>query len=495
VRRGRLRAGARRLALALLVLSLAAPSCTRRAAAPPRILLVSIDSLRADHVGCYGYACNTTPRLDRLASEGARFATAVSTSSWTLPAHMSLLTGLLPSVHGLQRTSSGLDAARTLVGEIFRDAGVRTAGFVSSPYLDERYGFARGFETYRNLWGASDSLGASRPDGRVYASAHGDRTGAAVIDSATAWLGAHHGEPFFLFVHLWEPHYDYIPPPPYDTLFVAPGPRSALSMEGFYRNEEIHAKMAASDLAYVVAQYDGEIAYADALVGRLLDALEALGLAGETLVAVTADHGDEFFEHGGKGHRHTLYDEVTLVPLIVRGPGVRAGVEIAAPASLIDVAPTLLSMSGLPRHDEMMGEDLAALLAGRAVSERVATATIGGRGESRPLRPAPYAVSELEMTFVPGKRGFCRAFAVRSDRWKTIRDCTDFVEAYDLAADPGERAPIAAPDSGDSSPLAISAALRGAVDRYAAALPRRGARPVKIEKDLEERLRSLGYVE
>ncbi len=507
---------------AALVASLAL-ACGVRCGRPPGargVLLISIDSVRADHLGCYGYGRPTSPRIDRLAREGTLFGEAVSTSSWTLPANMSLLTGLVPEAHGAQRPTAGLDSARTPLAEILREAGLRTAGFVSSPFLDERYGFARGFETYRNFWGGADTA-RSADTSRVADTTHGlgdyeasyrDRTGPDVIAAATAWLRERRREPFFLFVHLWEPHYDYIPPPPFDTLFVDRARHTPIAMDGFFMNDAIGPGMPRAELDYVVSQYDGEIAYADRLVGALLDTLGALRLADETLVIVTSDHGDEFFEHAGKGHYRTLYDEVVLVPLVARGPGVARRAEaVASQVSLIDVAPTVLGALGIPRHPEMMGEDLGPLLAGggggsaeAATGDGTASAArddsapgvaSGARDGSSPLRPAPYAVSQLVGSSVPGPGRLCHLFAVRTPRWKTIHGCGDSIEVYDLAADPREAAPTGGAGARDAERVRASAALRDAIVQRASVLPAKGARRLKIERALEEQLRALGYVE
>jgi arylsulfatase A-like enzyme len=182
------------------------------------ILLISIDSLRADHLGCYGYGRPTSPRLDALAREGTFFHTAVSTTSWTLPAHMSLLTGLLPEAHAVQKMSQRLDPKRACLAEILREAGFRTGAVVSSPLLDKTFGFDRGFESYENFASLSPVMGSGEGvAGGPGDPSHADTSGARVVDAATAWLRAHGKEPFFLFVHLWDVHYDYDPPPPYEN--------------------------------------------------------------------------------------------------------------------------------------------------------------------------------------------------------------------------------------------------------------------------------------
>lgn len=478
-------------------------SCSRPASLR-HVVLISIDSLRADHVGCYGYARSTTPHIDRLARDGVFFRTAVSTSSWTLPAHMSLLTGLLPEAHGAQSAYARLDPARTLLQEILSREGLRTAGFVSSPFLSDQHGFARGFETYRNFW--EDDAGEAPDSARATPTiddSHDDRTGTMVVAHAVEWLRHQRRDPFFLFVHLWEPHYDYVPPAPYDTLFFAPGRRGSVPMERFFYNEAIREGMVQENLDYVISQYDGEVAYADHLVGQILDALAALGLDKDTFIVLTADHGDEFFEHGGKGHQRTLFDEVVLVPLVVRGPGVRSLAQgIDTQVSLIDVAPTVLSLLGIPRGSEMTGSDVSGLFmeggpSGAAAARLPAAASAAPAGSSMggesEIAAAPLAVSQLEGARIRGMKPFCRWFAVRSPQWKTVRDCSDSLVAFDLVHDPGERAPLSEGGKEWLEMGRASAAAQDSVIDYASGLSRKGTRRVRLAKEQEERLRSLGY--
>jgi hypothetical protein len=280
-------------------------------------------------------------------------------------------------------------------------------------------------------------------------------------------------------------------------------------MEGYFDNLAIHDGMPAEDLAYIVSQYDGEIAFADHLIGRILDEIDRLGIAEETLVIVTSDHGEEFFEHGHKGHRINLYDESILVPLIARGPGVAPNAAgIGGQVSLIDVAPTILAAAGLPIHAEMVGEDLGAALAGRAGDAgRGEAAKAGGarkadahaaEGPAASLaaaRPAPFAVAQ-----VVGGRGSdtsCMMFALRSPALKAIvDDCFESSEVYDLARDPKEKERIPEESRVECGEiLRRLGEFRTAMRDAAKSLPSVGTEPVPIDPVLEERLRALGYVD
>ena len=463
----------------------------------PRIILISIDSLRRDRLGCYGAHDTRTPTLDRLAREGTWLTACASTSSWTLPSHMSMLTGLLPEKHGVSVDRKALDPRRTLLQEMLSEAGFATAGFVSSPFLDARYGFARGFDTYRNFWGGEEAILDSlelKAGGRsdvdfetirreALRSAHDERTGPAVIDASIRWLRQNQSKPFFLFVHLWEPHYDYLPPPPYERLFVPRGYQPRISMRKYFYNADIHAGMPREDLRYVWSQYDGEVAYADHLIGELVTALEDLKIDRETLIIVTADHGEEFFEHGQKGHRATLYDESILVPFIVRGPEVTSrpnGIDNAV--SLTDIAPTVLGMLSMARHHEMRGFDLGPLLEddGRAGSASHATRAV--------------AVSQLLHAKPPSGR-LCDQFSTRTLHWKAIRNCSDSLEIFDLWLDPREASSRSADRLPESNAVGRACdSLRAALVAEAALLPNEGTSEVEIDAALRERLDALGYL-
>lgn len=277
-------------------------------AARPNVLLVSVDTLRADHLGCYGSALGATPRLDRLAAAGIRFADVSSPVPLTRPAHASLLTGLYPFEHGVQdNLLHALPEAVPTLATRFRAAGYRTAAFVGSLIVARESGLARDFETF------SDGAPAERKAVELLA----ERRAEAVSAEALEFLGKVE-PPFFLWVHFYDPHAPYDAPAPYRDRF----PGNA---------------------------YAGEVAYVDAALGRLEDALAARGIAGSTLLVVTADHGEGLGDHGEQEHGVFVYQESLAVPLLLSQPGVlAAGSVVSEPVRLIDVAPTLLQAAGLP---------------------------------------------------------------------------------------------------------------------------------------------------
>ena len=442
----------------------------------PDIVLVSIDSLRADHLGCYGYAPPTSPNLDRLAAEGVRCEQAVSTTSWTLPAHAALFTGLFDSAHGLVDNGLRLGEGPATLAEILRDAGYQTAGFYGGPYLHPTYGLDRGFETWTSCMAAlpdGASAEAARLESRsANAASHRDVTGPRTLEAVKGWLArADPQRPMLLFVHLWDVHYDYAPPEEYVRLFD-PDYSGSLDASGLMSNPAVDPRMSPRDFRHLLALYDGEIRFTDEILGRILDAVAARGRMQDTLVAVTADHGEEFFEHGWKGHQRTLHEEVVRVPLLLRFPGrLPAGRVVREQVRLVDLAPTLLALAGVEARASFQGRDASALLSGTAGAEDLGAAPalcelLVDRRQMRALR-----TNEVKLV----DPGFGRP-----------------AQLFDLAGDPGELRPLSADD-------ARGVAAKAELERMAAealevgARAGQGARGTAIDPELERRLRRLGY--
>ena len=294
----------------------------------PNVVLVTIDTLRADHVGSYGNAAAATPNLDALAARGVRFQTAVAHVPLTGPSHASILTGLTPLAHGFRDNGGyALGTAVKTAAEDFRAAGYRTAAFVSGFPLDRRFGFDRGFETY------DDHLPRGNDRRRT---PYVERRGDATTDAVLRWFSAPPAPaaPFFLWVHYYDPHAPYEPPG---------------ELAGRFRD----------------APYDGEIAFVDTQLGRLVQALEQKGAMAGTVLLVTADHGESLGEHGEGTHGIFVYDATLRVPFILAGPGVAAGRAAATVARGIDVLPTLLDYAGLSASPALEGRSLRPAAEGR----------------------------------------------------------------------------------------------------------------------------------
>jgi arylsulfatase A-like enzyme/thioredoxin-like negative regulator of GroEL len=276
---------------------------------PPNVVLITIDTIRADHLGAYGYTKGSTPALDRLAREGVRFADATSQAPLTGPAHAALLTGVYPARFGVRdNATTPLPAGATTMAEAFKARGYRTGAFIGAFIVDHQYGFGQGFDAFDSHFArfdSADKLNARRP-------------GSEVTDAALTWLGGSSDRPFFAWVHLYDAHAPYEAPPPYSTPFKG-------------------------------APYDGAIAYVDACIGRIVTTLEQRGQFDRTLVAVIADHGESLGEHGEQEHGLFLYDSVLRVPWILRLPGRQhAGTVVATQVRSIDVLPTMAELAGVP---------------------------------------------------------------------------------------------------------------------------------------------------
>jgi arylsulfatase A-like enzyme len=392
-------------------------SATTPSAKPPNILLVSIDSLRYDHLHCYGYPRETSPVIDQLAREGARFTTAVVPTSWTLPSHVTLLTALPPELHGVVQDWVQLKPGPLSLSHVLWQRGYNTAGLVSGPFLRAEYGFARGFDHYDDYTAVSSSHELS----------HRAITSPALLALAQDWLSQWDStgreRPFFFFLHMWDVHYDYTPPAPYDRLFDSDY-AGTMTGENFERGAHVHPEMDRRDLEHLIALYDGEIRYTDHYLGKIIDLFKERGVLDSTIVVVTSDHGDEFLEHGNKGHRKTLYDETILVPLIIRYPELIApGTTVDRQVRLMDIAPTVLSLAGVESLDGFGGEDpdardLSPLL-GLAPTTQMAPLT---------------AFSELNAEWA----------SVRTESSKLIMSLGDpaSYELYDLTSDPKEQADL-----------------------------------------------------
>jgi arylsulfatase A-like enzyme/Flp pilus assembly protein TadD len=298
------------------------------------VILITIDTLRADHVSCYGDSQVATPNIDRLASEGVRFTNAASTVPFTLPAHSSIMTGTYPPRHGIrENVGYFLGDNQPTIAESLKGGGRQTGGFVSAFVLDSRWGIARGFDHYFDDFDLGEFDNANL--GSV------QRPGNETVAEAVRWLDAREqSAPFFLWLHLYDPHDPYTPPEPYAS-------------------------------EYRGRPYQGEVAFADSLIGTFRAALEERALLQRSLVILTADHGEGLGDHGEQFHGYFVYDTTIRVPLIIRFPGTAdAGTVIGEPVSHVDLMPTILETVGLPVPDDAQGASLLPLIQGGAIATR-----------------------------------------------------------------------------------------------------------------------------
>jgi len=354
------------------------PHIVGAARSKPNVLVLSIDALRADHLGCYGYARPTSPNLDALARRGVLFERAISTAPWTLPSYGTLFTGLEPGRHragvstvreaafGTDRDApngdyEALSAECATLAGLLAERGYSTAGFVSNPFLDSVTRIDSGFGAWTQYLNRAE----------------------AGVDLAESWIGAQGRAPWFLFLHLLDPHGPYVPPPPYDERFAG---RSFASVPNYPPTlDELRAvEPDAAMKELLVDFYDGEIAYVDAQVARLFAFLDARGLTENTLIVLHADHGEEFWEHGSCEHGLTLFDETLHVPLAFVMPGrLRPGLRVAQRTSTVDVFPTILELVGAAAPKGLDGRSLVPLLDGQPLAPRpcVSEATLYGPRE------------------------------------------------------------------------------------------------------------------
>ncbi|MBW2535539.1 MAG: sulfatase, partial [Deltaproteobacteria bacterium] len=387
------------------------------------VVVVLIDTLRADRLASYNPETRVrTDHLDRLAKEAVLFERCTTPENWTKPAIASLLSGLYPETHRTKGDRDTLPASVVMASEHFRELGFATAGFVANGYVSGKFGFEEGWGTWTNYV------------------REGKRNRAQfVVDDAVAWLGRRPaGKPFFLYVHTIDPHVPYIPPKDYWREYdPAPynGPVSPTQTAKLLEQVKTgKVKLNERDKIRLEALYDGEITYHDDHLARLYEALDRAGLLDDTLLVVTSDHGEEFFEHGSVGHGHSLYEELLHVPLYVRLPGAAAGQGIRVPheVSLTDVLPTACEVAGVECPDGVEGRSLVPLLEG-AVTDRWPSVGFSD--------------------FLVGQR------AARMGRYKLIyRGLNPYL--YDLETDPRETE-----DLREKLPVAY-AALRDALGRH-----------------------------
>ena len=383
--------------MALLGVFLSGSGCDVGNRAGPRVLLVTVDTLRADHVGVYGGAV-PTPAIDALAWAGVTVFGAFTPTPTTLPAHVSLLTGLHPWRHGVLDNAVPLPEGIPTVAERAQTAGLATAAFVSSYILHPRFGLARGFTDYRFEPGEA-YVWRGRPRDAFWT------LGAATTDAALAWLAAHAREPFFLWVHYFDPHHPYEPPPGFER-----PPQERAPVTG----KELPRELKTFDaLATALRGYRGEVAYVDAQIGRLVEGLRTLGVLDATAIVFTADHGEGLGDHGELQHGRTLFEELVRVPLVVRAPGIPAGRRLEGTVQLEDLAPTLLELLALDEPEGLDGRSLLPWLRGEAL-QPPRTAVVGRR-KPYPGEPDLFYVRHATAKWIGALGGEGLAYGLETD--------------------------------------------------------------------------------
>lgn len=464
-----------RAAVDFVRLELAGGSVEPQAAAPgrPSVILVSIDTLRADHLGCYGYERPVSPAIDALAASGALFLNDLSTSSWTLPAHMSMLTSLYPSFHKMEKGgrlgSVRLDDSETTLAELLQPEGWTTAGFVAHPFLSGKWGFDDGFDVYRRYTTQAE----------------------AQTDRAILWLEWHQFQvnrglrrpEFFFFLHYLDPHETYSPPPPYAAKYFPDYAGSLTPRDKFVTLFSQKPFANDDDFRYALALYDGEINYTDAQLGRFFAKLAELGRTDSTLIVLTSDHGEEFKDHGSMGHKSSLHREQVRVPLILSFPKtIPAGRKIGAPVSAVDITPTILDVLDRTPLAKAQGVSLVPYLR----SETEEAKQLAARDRFTELGP-------LGVTW----EGTSHQKAIRNERYKLIVKYDDGSKhLYDWIADPLEKNDLYPAKKDDAEIRDLEARLEEFVRKgLAYNADFREKNEIEIDEKTRERLRALGYME
>lgn len=408
------------------------------------VILISLDTLRADRLSCYGYARSTSPSIDAFASRGVRFANVVSETSWTLPSHMTMFTGLYPTTHGVTAPGMVLTRNVTTLAERFKQHAYRTFAYTGGGFVDRKFGFDRGFEEYHGN-------GLNGLKGALEMAQH-------QIESFDE------DERHFIFLHAFDIHAPYTDEEPYATMFQSPDAESPSDAGWNFGTTLRHAvelkeegrRLSPGNIRYLSDRYDGGIRRADDLVGRFLDFLKRRGAFENTIIAIVSDHGEEFGEHGWVGHTGTMFPECLHPPMIIFTPEGQPAV-VSTGVGLMDLAPTLLDLAGVPTIP-CQGRSLVGLMRGETVT------------------PKPL-LSEIDYT--------AHYRSVIWNGWQLIRrPYADTPRLFHLEADP-----TAQTDLAKAHPQKVLAMLEVMPD------PPVGTDALKTVYNLDvDLLRSLGYI-
>jgi arylsulfatase A-like enzyme len=448
-----------------------------RASPPPgrmNVILISLDAVRVDHLGCYGYGRPTSPNIDRLAAEGAQFLNTVSQAPYTLASHMSMLTGLYPTTHRVFHYTDVLDPSLPTLADEVRGAGMLTAAFTGGGLMDARYGYALGFDEFHDRIIAQEASDVSGPLWR----------------RVKAWLDRNHDLDFFLFLHTYQAHSPYRAPAPYGQMFLdKDAPWTKRSLEQFIGAGWVHkyAPLSEVERRNVIGLYDGGIRFVDeTLIRPLVEELKRLGIYDRTLFILTADHGEEFFDHVTWGHSNTLYNELLKVPLIIKFPGGRFGGQRVRPnVRLVDIVPTVLAEVGRPRpRVKLDGQSLLPVLEGRETEDRLCLSYLPDNIFADPM-PSKISLIRGRYKIILNEKFPERAYTYFSPPPPEPPS----VELFDLSRDPEERHNLA-----NERPDVARQMVAEAQAYLTAARSGGPGRKALMDKELEERLRALGYI-
>ena len=447
---------------------------------PPNVVMIAIDTLRSDHLGCYGYRRSVSPQVDALATQGVLFERCYSAASWTVPSFMSMFTGLMPLVHGCHSRPQRLSASIPTLPEQFKALGYFCGAVISNPCMIDKWGFGRGFDEYDNysvflIAGVEDFVDNSQPG---HTAINEIVTGSIVTRQAKTLMerAKKTGKPCFIFILYFDPHQNYVPPPPYNTVF---DPDYKGHIDG--RDVGLLSAPEDRDLQHLIALYDGEIAYTDTQIGELTTIIDAVFDPKHTLTILLSDHGEAFGEHGNFLHGHSAYREEVRVPMIWRWLGVLPeGHRVKGAVSTLDMAQSLKELLHFEQMNLQQGESLwPGLLGGQLPYDRLIFSQKAN---------ASYATHiHIALT-----RNNLRCHALfEPNLHKESR-----YEFYDIAKDPWEKTNIV-----ESRPLHLDAMTKSIAafwsdcENIRTLYGKGGATtPVQLTEEERRRLESLGYL-
>ena len=437
-----------------------------------KIILISVDTLRADHLGCYGYYRDTSPNVDSLASDSALFLNTYASSPWTLPSHVSLLTSLYGIHHQVYYDKEKMDPTMLTLADLLRKNHFFCSAFTGGGFVSASYGFSKGFDSYYE------------GEGGVYNQDSAER----VFRVASEWLDRNEDKNFFLFIHTYQTHNPYACPYPYKTMFVNQQARwRHIDLIGYLGGQGgIFNCLPDEERKNIVDLYDGEIRYTDEkLVGALVEKLKDMNIYDETMIIFTSDHGEEFYDHKGWGHGHSLYDEIIKVPLIIKFPDSRfREKKINNIVSLVDVMPTILEEVGVNFNESNFdGRTLFPVLEGKEKESRAFLADVADNILNS------HIPQKTAMNFGNKKLIINRRFT-EEDSAFFFSPPPSFpaVELFDVKEDRFEKENIA-----DKEPKIVNLILKQTEELYDEAKKRKILK-MEIDKKLLEQLKALGYV-
>jgi arylsulfatase A-like enzyme len=437
------------------------------------VILISVDTLRPDHLGCYGYYRETSPNIDSLAENSVLFSNVYASSPWTLPSHVSMLTSLHGVNHQVYHDDERMDPEILTLADLLRQNHFFCNAFTGGGFVSSVYGFSKGFDMYQEGGG-----GVFRQDAAEYC-----------FRLVAEWLDAHSRDKnFFLFIHTYQPHDPYACPEPYKDMFLAEDAKwGHINLMGHLGGRSnLFKPLPEEERQNIVDLYDGEVRYTDeALIGPLIQKLKQLDLYDTSLILFTSDHGEEFYDHKSWGHGHQLYNESLKVPLLVKFPESRfQGTTVSKIVSLVDVVPTILEELRVDISElSLDGKSLFPVIEGKEREERSFWADIGGNVLNSHV-PQKISTNSGTEKFILNRK--------YTEENLSFFECpppeTGPVELYELIKDPGEELNIA-----DHRADLVNQLIRTIEDLYSQARKRKSLKP-EIDEDLKEQLRALGYI-